>query len=77
MMHDGDDRERAPPLARRPGAHGSSAARLALLVAVVSGASCSNVIARKYQYEEDVYLRLDGSATRLRECGGAGAGGLA
>lgn len=40
------------------------AVRLAVLVAgFVSGAACSNVIARKYEYEEDVYLRLDGSAT--------------
>lgn len=38
-------------------------ARLAVLAAGVSGASCSNVVARKYEYEEDVYLRLDGSAT--------------
>jgi hypothetical protein len=38
-------------------------ARLAVLAAAVSGASCSNVVARKYEYEEDVYLRLDGSAT--------------
>ena len=40
-----------------------SVVRLALLVAGVSGASCSNVIGRRYEYEEDVYLRLDGSAT--------------
>ena len=39
-------------------------ARLAVLAAgIAGGASCSNVIARKYEYEEDVYLRLDGSAT--------------
>ncbi len=38
-------------------------ARLLVLVAGLAGASCSNVIARKYEYEEDVYLRLDGSAT--------------
>lgn len=37
--------------------------RLVLVAASVSGASCSNVISRKYEYEEDVYLRLDGSAT--------------
>ncbi len=38
--------------------------RLAVLaVGIAGGASCSNVIARKYEYEEDVYLRLDGSAT--------------
>jgi len=34
-----------------------------LLAGVAGGAACSNVIARKYEYEEDVYLRLDGSAT--------------
>jgi hypothetical protein len=39
-------------------------ARLVVLVAsLAGGAGCSNVIARKYEYEEDVYLRLDGSAT--------------
>ena len=38
-------------------------ARLAVLAAGLCGASCSNVISRKYEYEEDVYLRLDGSAT--------------
>ena len=38
--------------------------RVAVLVAgIAGGAACSNVIARKYEYEEDVYLRLDGSAT--------------
>ena len=40
------------------------AMRVAVLVAsLAGGAACSNVIARKYEYEEDVYLRLDGSAT--------------
>ena len=34
-----------------------------MLVALVSGASCNDIAARKYEYEEDVYLRLDGSAT--------------
>lgn len=34
-----------------------------LLVAALAGAACSNVITRKYEYEEDVYLDLDGSAT--------------
>ena len=34
-----------------------------LLAGVAGGAACSNVLARKYEYEEDVYLRLDGSAT--------------
>lgn len=39
-------------------------ARLVVLVAsLAGGTACSNVIARKYEYEEDVYLRLDGSAT--------------
>ena len=38
-------------------------ARLAVLVAGLSAASCGHVIARRYEYEEDVYLRLDGSAT--------------
>jgi len=33
------------------------------LVAVMAGAACSNVVSRKYEYEEDVYLDLDGSAT--------------
>lgn len=37
--------------------------RLAVLTAALAGASCSNVITRKYEYEEDVYLDLDGSAT--------------
>lgn len=37
--------------------------RLAVLAAALAGASCSNVITRKYEYEEDVYLDLDGSAT--------------
>jgi hypothetical protein len=38
--------------------------RLAAVVAAVATASaCRDVIARKYEYEEDVYLRLDGSAT--------------
>jgi len=32
-------------------------------VAVLAGAACSNVVTRKYEYEEDVYLDLDGSAT--------------
>ena len=40
------------------------AMRVAVLVAgLAGGTACSNVIARKYEYEEDVYLRLDGSAT--------------
>lgn len=37
---------------------------LVVLVApLVASSACQNVIARKYEYEEDVYLRLDGSAT--------------
>jgi hypothetical protein len=36
---------------------------LVLVAGLAGGAACSNVIARKYEYEEDVYLRLDGSAT--------------
>jgi hypothetical protein len=40
------------------------AVRLAVVAAAsLAGASCSNVISRQYEYEEDVYLRLDGSAT--------------
>lgn len=35
----------------------------ATLLTTLTGASCRDVIARKYEYEEDVYLRLDGSAT--------------
>jgi hypothetical protein len=39
-------------------------ARLAVvLVALTPVAGCRDAIARKYEYEEDVYLRLDGSAT--------------
>jgi len=38
--------------------------RAALVAAtVLPAAACRDVIARKYEYEEDVYLRLDGSAT--------------
>lgn len=33
------------------------------MLAAMSGVACREVIARKYEYEEDVYLRLDGSAT--------------
>lgn len=32
-------------------------------VAALVEAGCTNVISRKYEYEEDVYLALDGSAT--------------
>lgn len=53
--------------ARRPGARARlrwlAFLRLAVATAALAGASCSNVISRKYEYEEDVYLRLDGSAT--------------
>jgi hypothetical protein len=36
--------------------------QLAVLVCVVTSASC-NALAQKYEYEEEIYLRLDGSAT--------------
>lgn len=32
-------------------------------MAVLTSMACSNVIARKYEYEEEIFLRLDGSAT--------------
>jgi len=34
-----------------------------MLIAVLSSIACGNVIARKYEYEEEVFLGLDGSAT--------------
>ncbi|MFM8536174.1 MAG: hypothetical protein ACKOEC_21770 [Acidimicrobiia bacterium] len=34
-----------------------------VLMAVLTSMACSNVIARKYEYEEEIFLRLDGSAT--------------
>src|SRR6478609_11043422 len=34
-----------------------------MLAAVLASSACGNVIARKYEYEEEVYLALDGSAT--------------
>jgi hypothetical protein len=34
-----------------------------VLVAVLTSIACGNVIARKYEYEEEVFLDLDGSAT--------------
>ena len=34
-----------------------------VLIAVLASIACGNVIARKYEYEEEVYLALDGSAT--------------
>jgi hypothetical protein len=41
-----------------------SLARLTtLLLALVPAAACRDLVARKYEYEEDVYLGLDGSAT--------------
>ena len=33
------------------------------VVAVVAAASCRSMLSRKYEYDEDVYLALDGSAT--------------
>jgi hypothetical protein len=39
-------------------------ARLAVVLAgLMPAAACRDAITRKYEYEEDVYLRLDGSAT--------------
>ena len=34
-----------------------------VLIAVLASMACGNVIARKYEYEEEVFLNLDGSAT--------------
>jgi hypothetical protein len=34
-----------------------------VLIAVLTSIACGNVIARKYEYEEEVFLGLDGSAT--------------
>ena len=34
-----------------------------VLVAVLASLACGNVIARKYEYEEEIFLSLDGSAT--------------
>ena len=34
-----------------------------LLTAVLASIACGNVIARKYEYEEEIFLALDGSAT--------------
>ena len=34
-----------------------------VLIAVLASIACGNVIARKYEYEEEIFLRLDGSAT--------------
>ena len=34
-----------------------------VLIAVLASIACGNVVARKYEYEEEVFLGLDGSAT--------------
>lgn len=34
-----------------------------VLIAVLASIACGNVIARKYEYEEEIFLDLDGSAT--------------
>ena len=34
-----------------------------LQIAVLASIACGNVIARKYEYEEEIFLALDGSAT--------------
>ena len=34
-----------------------------VLAAVLASIACGNVIARKYEYEEEIFLALDGSAT--------------
>ena len=34
-----------------------------MLIAVLVSIACGNVIARKYEYEEEIFLSLDGSAT--------------
>ena len=34
-----------------------------VLIAVLASIACGNVIARKYEYEEEIFLSLDGSAT--------------
>ncbi len=53
--------------AQRPGARARlpwlGLLRVALLVAAMATASCGDALTRKYEYEEDVYLNLDGSAT--------------
>jgi hypothetical protein len=38
-------------------------ARLATLLLLVSAASCSNPLGKQYEYEEQLYLSVDGSAT--------------
>jgi hypothetical protein len=39
------------------------AAAMALLATIAISIDCSGVLSRKYEYEEEVYLALDGSAT--------------
>jgi hypothetical protein len=34
-----------------------------VLIAVLASIACGNVVARKYEYEEEIFLDLDGSAT--------------
>ncbi|MEP6782059.1 MAG: hypothetical protein ABI983_00230, partial [Acidobacteriota bacterium] len=34
-----------------------------VLIAVLASVACGNIIARQYEYEEEVFLGLDGSAT--------------
>ena len=36
---------------------------MALLATIATSIDCSGVLSRKYEYEEDIYLALDGSAT--------------
>src|SRR6478752_850056 len=51
---------------RRPSHRYYSIVRLAfalVLIAVLASIACGNVIARKYEYEEEIFLGLDGSAT--------------
>jgi hypothetical protein len=36
---------------------------MALLAAIATSIDCSGVLSRKYEYEEEIYLALDGSAT--------------
>ena len=50
----------------KPRLYYHSNVRLALafvLIAVLAAMACGNIIARKYEYEEEVFLSLDGSAT--------------
>jgi len=34
-----------------------------VLIAVLASIACGNIVARKYEYEEEIFLALDGSAT--------------